>query len=83
MQQYNYVVGKEWVRINYGRESAQGQWSKSIVGRRELQLFLGVGSDTMSGQAVNLQSKIASYIIFLYVGLYYIHEGETIHFISQ
>jgi len=40
------------------------------------------GSDTMSDQVVTPQPKIGL-CLFLEVGLHYIHEGETIHFISQ
>lgn len=37
----------------------------------------------LSGQEVSPQSKNDSYILFLQGGLHYIHEGETVHFISR
>lgn len=39
----------------------------------------GIGYDTMSDQEVTPQINS---LIFIQVGLYYIHQGETVHFIS-
>lgn len=65
----------------HNRQTPQGAVDRlQETGKRELQLILGVGSDTMSVQGITSQNKLI-HMLFFQVGLYYIRGGETVHFI--